>query len=102
MNVFPLLVEKGLIKTEDVPLIEKEVAESKETLESILEKHGVTTDTYLATVSEKFGIPPRILPQGKEIEQAARSHTVSGFRRSGLFAGSPDELYLPSRLVCRR
>ena len=71
MNVFPLLVEKGLIKTEDVPLIEKEVAESKETLESILEKHGVTTDTYLATVSEKFGIPPRILPQGKEIEQAA-------------------------------
>jgi type IV pilus assembly protein PilB len=71
MNIFPLLVEKGLIKTEEAGALEKEVSESKEPLEAVLEKHGITTDTYLAIVSEKFGIPPRVLPQGKEIEQAA-------------------------------
>ena len=71
MNIFPLLIEKGLIKTEDAPALQKEVAESKEPLEVVLEKHGITADTYLAIVSEKYGIPPRVLPQGKEIEQAA-------------------------------
>jgi len=71
MNIFPLLVEKGLIKAEDVASLEKEVSESKDPIESILEKHGVPQDTYLGVLSEKYGIPSRTIPQGKEIEQAA-------------------------------
>lgn len=71
MNIFPLLVEKGLVKAEDVAALQKEVAESKDTIESVLNAHGITPDTYLALVSEKYAIPPRVLPQGKEIEQAA-------------------------------
>lgn len=71
MNIFPLLVEKGLVKAEEIGALQSEASESKEPLESVLEKHGITQDTYLAIVSEKYGIPPRVLPKDVEIEQAA-------------------------------
>ena len=41
MNIFPLLVEKGLVKAEDVAALQKEVAESKDTIESVLNAHEI-------------------------------------------------------------
>ncbi len=71
MDVLPILVTKGLIKSEDVAAIRAELGEKDATLSTVLEKRGVSTEAYLGALSEKFGIPPRIIPQGKEIEQAA-------------------------------
>jgi len=71
MDVFPILVAKGLIKAEDVASLDAEVREAGGALSSVLQKHGVSREAHLEAVSQKFGIPVRILPEGKEIEQAA-------------------------------
>ncbi|MEK7602003.1 MAG: GspE/PulE family protein [Patescibacteria group bacterium] len=71
MNILSLLIEKGLIKAEDVAAIQAEAEQKKLPLESVLESKGVTRDVQLSTASEHYGIPSRVLPQNKDIEQAA-------------------------------
>jgi type IV pilus assembly protein PilB len=71
MNVLPLLVTKGLLKQGDVAAIEEEAKAEGKTLEGVLDARGITKEKMLEVLSEHYAIPSRILPQGKEIEQAA-------------------------------
>ena len=71
MNLLPLLVQKGLLKAEEVAGIEEEAKKDQISVTDVLEKHGTTTDAALTIASEHYGIPYRRLPQGKDIEQAA-------------------------------
>ena len=71
MNLLSVLSEKGVIKPGDVASIQKEAKDEASTVEAVLAKRGITLDAALKAAGEKYGIPSRILPQGKDIEQAA-------------------------------
>src|SRR4051812_49061179 len=71
MNVLSVLTDKGLVQEGDVAAITKEAGEKDASLETVLGKRGVTVEAILGALSEHYGIPVRILPQGRDIEQAA-------------------------------
>jgi type IV pilus assembly protein PilB len=71
MNLLPVLRDKGIIKAEDVASITEEAKKDSSSVEAVLEKRGITMETALTAMSEFYKIPMRILPQNKEIEQAA-------------------------------
>ena len=71
MNILSLLADKGIIKPADVGPIQAEARDNKSTIEEALQKRGITTEAMLSAASSHYGIPLRILPQGREIEQAA-------------------------------
>ncbi len=71
MNLLSLLSDKGLIKPADIAAITAEAKEENSSIETVLVKRGITVEAALKVASEKYGIPERVLPQGRDIEQAA-------------------------------
>lgn len=71
MNLLSVLSNKGLIKPEDIASILEEAKKDTSTIEAVLEKRGITIEAALTALSEYYKMPMRILPQNKEIEQAA-------------------------------
>lgn len=69
MNILPLLVQKGLLKSVDIASVENEARKENTTIESVLVSRGIRIEDQLGVVSEKYGIPFRLLPSG------AISHT---------------------------
>ncbi len=61
MNLIALLTEKGLLTAQDAALVEEEVGTGA-SIDSALDKRGITTDQAYAAASEKYGIPYRALP----------------------------------------
>lgn len=59
MNLLTTLAEKNIIREEEIPLIEKEVASSGETLENVLLKRGVDPAIILETKGSKLKVPTR-------------------------------------------
>jgi type IV pilus assembly protein PilB len=60
MNVLPLLVDKKIIGTKDIPDIEAEVATGR-LLEEVLSKRGISADDVLAIKGEYLKLPTRSL-----------------------------------------
>jgi hypothetical protein len=59
-------------ETNDRKFVEEQVNKREgKTLEGVLDARGITKEKMLEVLSEHYAIPSRILPQGKEIEQAA-------------------------------
>jgi type IV pilus assembly protein PilB len=71
MNLLSILSDKGVVKEPDLAAITAEAAAPGATVQAVLEKHGITKEAMLTALSEHYGIPSRILPQGRDIEQAA-------------------------------
>ncbi len=71
MNLLSILSDKGVVKAGDISTITEEARAGALSLEDTLEKRGITREMVLKALSEHFAIPMRILPQGREIEQAA-------------------------------
>ncbi|MDB5195437.1 MAG: ral secretion pathway protein [Parcubacteria group bacterium] len=71
MNLLGVLADSGVIKANEIDTIAAEGRVKDATLESALEKRGVTVETMLQALAKHYGIPMRILPQGRDIEQAA-------------------------------
>jgi type IV pilus assembly protein PilB len=71
MNLLSVLSSKGLIKPEDIAPIQEQAKKDGSSVEAVLEKRGITMEAALTVLSEHYKIPMRILPQGKDIEQAA-------------------------------
>jgi type IV pilus assembly protein PilB len=81
MNILELLVDKKIVNTEDTEKIKKEVSSSGKTIEEVLEKFGVSSDTILDTVGEYYNIPTESLKNReipfsilKYISEDAASH----------------------------
>jgi type IV pilus assembly protein PilB len=71
MNLLSVLADKGLIKAGDINAIAAEGRKADATLEGALAARGVTQEALLKALSEHYAIPMRILPAGRDIEQAA-------------------------------
>ena len=71
MNLLRVLSDSGIIKTSDIEAITAEGHAQGATLESALEKRGITTETMLQALAKHYGIPMRILPTNRDIEQVA-------------------------------
>jgi len=63
VNVLPLLVEKGLLKTGDISAVEAE-ARQEGSLEKALENRGIAPVDVLQITSEHYNIPARTIPDG--------------------------------------
>lgn len=61
MSVLEILVNKNLIRPNDVLNIKAEMEKSGGNLDAILKKRGVTGEDVLQAKAEYFGIPPRSL-----------------------------------------
>ncbi|MFA6430549.1 MAG: GspE/PulE family protein [Candidatus Paceibacterota bacterium] len=57
MTILEILVNKNIIKKEDITKIEKEMSVSGKTLEETLEGFGVSSDTMLSAKGEYFNVP---------------------------------------------
>jgi type IV pilus assembly protein PilB len=86
MNILPLLVEKDVVKTEDVADIEKEVRDTGEPLLTVLGKHGVTVEAALTALSEHYHLPYRVLPAETPAEKEALSYIPEDSARYYRFA----------------
>lgn len=64
MNALPLLVKAGLIKSGDVALFEDEARRDKTSVESVLEKHGISIENVLKVAGDHYQLPTRIIPPG--------------------------------------
>ncbi|MES2994632.1 MAG: GspE/PulE family protein [Patescibacteria group bacterium] len=62
MNTLSLLVETGLLKQEDAAAITAEAKGSATSIETLLEKRGITVEQMLKAKSERYDMPYRILP----------------------------------------
>jgi type IV pilus assembly protein PilB len=71
MNLLSALADAEVIKAGDIQTIAAEGRVKDATLESALAKRGITTEMILNALSKHYGIPMRILPSGRDIEQAA-------------------------------
>lgn len=63
MNTLPLLVSAGLLTEEDAAAITAEAKGSATSIETLLEKRGITLDQMLKAKGEKYDLPYQILPQ---------------------------------------
>lgn len=70
MNVLPLLVESGLVKSGDVADIERSAKAAGTNVEVELGKRGIGIEDILKVKSERFGIPYRILGDSKVAQEA--------------------------------
>jgi len=70
MNVLPLLVESGLVKSGDVAVIERTAKAAGSSIEEELAKRGVGTEDVLKVKSERYGIPYRMLGDSKVPQNA--------------------------------
>ncbi len=61
MNVLSLLVQAGVVRTEDVAVIEKEARAEGASLEGVLEKRGVSHEVVLKTRAEHYKMPYRVI-----------------------------------------
>ena len=61
MSVLEILVNKNLIRPNDVLNIKEEMEKSGGSLDAILKKRGVTGEDVLQAKAEYFGIPSRNL-----------------------------------------
>lgn len=61
MDVVGILKEKGVLKPEDATSVLEEVARGA-SIESVLDRFGISNETTIKTLAEKYGIPYRILP----------------------------------------
>lgn len=68
-NLLIILEKKGLLKSGDVALIQKEVKEG-DTLEVALQKRGVSMKDMLEVAGEEYGIPSRVLPATLSLNDA--------------------------------
>ncbi len=71
MNLLGVLADSGVIPSGDIQTIAAEGRVKDATLEGALQKRGITTEIMLNALAKHYGIPMRILPQGRDIEQAA-------------------------------
>ena len=71
MNLLDTLVDKEIVKAEDVSAIRKEAEESGASLERVLEKRGVDSDEILAARASVYGIPVRTLTGDAPVTEAA-------------------------------
>lgn len=62
MNLPALLKDKGLLSQKDTESLEEEVRTTGATIESLLEKRGISLEKAYALATEKYGIPYRVLP----------------------------------------
>lgn len=67
MNIFPLLIEQGLIREEDVAGIEAEAADREVPISQVLTERGISEETMLATQGSYFGLPAKTLPPALDI-----------------------------------
>ncbi len=67
VNIFPLLIERGLIREEEVADIEAEAANRDESVMRILTERGISEDTILAAQGEYFGLPSKKLSEEFDI-----------------------------------
>lgn len=68
MDVLSLLKDKGTLKPEEAGAVEAEVAGGA-TLESVLERHGVSADVMMKVISEHYGIPYKTLPATNPVDR---------------------------------
>jgi type IV pilus assembly protein PilB len=66
MDVLTLLAEKGIIKEEDKVSFAEEARTAKQTIFTVLEKHGITAEQVLAVEGERYKLPYRVLPASDE------------------------------------
>ncbi len=64
MNILPLLVKAGTLKPGDVANVESTARKDGASVEATVIKRGVPSEDILKIVSEHYGIPYRIIPQG--------------------------------------
>ncbi len=86
MDVLSLLAEHGTIKPEDVANIEKEARENGATTLSVLEKRGISVENVLQAEGERYGLPYRLLPKEKPVEEDALSYIPEDSARYYRFA----------------
>jgi len=63
MNTLSLLTKAGLLKEEDVSVINAEAKGSAASVEAVLEKRGITIEQILKVRSEHYDLPNRMLTQ---------------------------------------
>lgn len=93
MNLLTLLTEAGTLTPEDAQKIAQEASSSGATIESLLEKSGVSVKDALTRAGERYAMPVRTLTQepiGQEVldyipEESARHY---GFVPIGLEGGA--------------
>jgi type IV pilus assembly protein PilB len=73
MNLVALLKDKGLLSQKDAEGVEEEARTTGATVESLLEKQGISLEKAYALATEKYGIPYRVLP-GELSDQRALSY----------------------------
>ncbi len=73
MNLVALLKDKGLLSQKDAEGVEEEARTTGATMESLLEKRGISLEKAYALATEKYGIPYRVLP-GELSDQRALSY----------------------------
>ncbi|MDD4803596.1 MAG: GspE/PulE family protein [Candidatus Pacebacteria bacterium] len=81
MNILDLLVEKKIINTADTAKIEKQSSSTGQTIEEVLEKMGITSETILDTKGSYYNLPTESLKNKdvpfsvlKYISEDAASH----------------------------
>ncbi len=67
MDLLTLLIQDGLVKSEDVPTLQEEARTSGISLKQVLIKHGVTEEEILKAESQQFNIPIRELPPNEPV-----------------------------------
>ncbi len=71
MNLLSILSDAGVITPGDIVPITKEAAAPNRSIESALIARGIAIEAILTALSAHYHIPLRVLPQGRDIEQAA-------------------------------
>jgi type IV pilus assembly protein PilB len=70
MNILTILTDDGTIKPEDATALASESQSSQTPVQTLLERKGIGQEAILKSISTKYSIPYRILPQtpiGKEV-----------------------------------
>lgn len=68
MDILGLLKEKGVVSASDIGAVETEVKGGGQ-LEAVLERHGVSQETLLKTLSAHYNIPYKMLPTANPVDK---------------------------------
>lgn len=73
MNLLDILADKKIIKKADIPAINKQVSEGKETVEQVLVKRGIKSDEIAMAVAEYYEMPV------KDVVESSIPNEVLGY-----------------------
>ncbi|HEX2792470.1 MAG TPA: GspE/PulE family protein [Candidatus Paceibacterota bacterium] len=90
MNTLALLKDAGLLKDADVAALEAESRGSDTSIETLLEKRGISAEDILKAKGAKYGMPYRMLPAqdiGQEVLEFIPEESARHYRFVPLAAG---------------